>query len=83
MNNRRLARFLFDALLYSALPHHLPTLLCALCPPLLLVFADLLGLLWGGVSFLAVYAPLSMMLLQHHIFDHRDRLAVGGTAGVG
>lgn len=79
---RRLSRFLFDALYLHYFPYHLPTALTFSLPLLALLLVQRYGYLYGGLGSAALWLCMSWTLLQHHVYDHRCRSVLGSFLGI-
>ena len=82
MDNRRMARFLFDELIYNFCPFWTPTIIMALLCFLLFLFIGYHGLIYGLLYWAILYTATSWSLLQWQIVDLRGRIDVGTYAGM-
>lgn len=80
-NNRLMARFIFDMVLFQALPYWTPAVVS--CGLLLALFSLLQGqgLLRGSLYWLAAHTLAGWTLSQHQVAAHRGRKAVGLFCG--
>ncbi|KAJ1433832.1 hypothetical protein B484DRAFT_447011 [Ochromonadaceae sp. CCMP2298] len=82
MDSRGFARFLYDAMMFSILPFHTPTLLSALCLLSLPLLVPLLGLLYALLLWGALYTMVFWAALQWGVVEYRDRTFMGAFAGL-
>lgn len=81
-NNRRVARFLYDSLLFQDIPYWTPSYVYASMVISFFLLIHYFGAIYGLVYYGAVYVFCSWTLMQYQIVDHKCRVDVGLAIGL-
>ena len=76
-DNRRLARFLYDMLLFNYFPYHTPTGLVGALFWGYFLAIQYTGFLLGSIYWTIFYVIASWTLLQYQVIDHNSRINLG------
>jgi hypothetical protein len=82
MNDRRMNKFLFDALMFATLPYHAVTVIEATGFILTFLLLQTHGWILGVLYAIIVNMFIGCACLQDRVLDHRSRIAHGLTWGV-
>ncbi len=80
--NRLLARFLYDQLIFNFTPYWTTAVLAAGLVCLFFLLVGYLGLVYGALYWSLAYVLVSWVLLQWQVVDHRGRIDLGCLVGV-
>jgi hypothetical protein len=82
LENRKMAKFIFDALLYSYLPVNIPLFLAMFLILFFYMIIHYEGYLLGIVIWICCFVGIAWLLLQHYLIRLRDRVFKGFYLGI-